>query len=90
MQIDDEFMTMDGEEAELIDKYEEQFGEVPFVAFLHPDESKKMIRDALKNNRPFTMKDLEPSEAELATMRQVISDSLNHKAVKNTSKSKQG
>jgi hypothetical protein len=55
----DDHITMDGEEAELIDRYEKQFGEVPPVAFIHPDTSKMMIMRALLNNRPFNEKDLE-------------------------------
>jgi hypothetical protein len=55
-----EWITMDGEEAELIDRYEDQFGEVPPVAFLDPETSKKLITDALRNSRPFSESDLEP------------------------------
>jgi len=35
-------ITMDAEEARLIEKYEEKFGGVPPVAFLDPPTSKKM------------------------------------------------
>jgi len=48
---------MDDKEAKLIDKYEEKFGCVPPVAFLDPKTSKKMIRESLGSNRPFSEAD---------------------------------
>ena len=50
-------ITMDAEEARLIEKYEEKFGGVPPVAFLDPPTSKKMIRESLSSNRPFSEAD---------------------------------
>jgi hypothetical protein len=43
---------------ELLNRYETQFGETPMVAFLHPQTSKKMIRDALRKKRPFNGRDM--------------------------------
>jgi hypothetical protein len=51
-------VTMDGEELALLEKYERTFGEVPLIAFLHPQTSKKLMRIALKSNRPVTVDDL--------------------------------
>ncbi|MDP7179340.1 MAG: hypothetical protein QF749_13735 [Verrucomicrobiota bacterium] len=51
-------ITMDEEEIKLIEKYKEKFGCVPPVAFLHPKESKKIIREALGSNRPFCEADI--------------------------------
>ena len=51
-------VTMDGKEFELLERYEAQFGETPPVAFLHPQTSKRIIMDALRNNRPINEKDL--------------------------------
>jgi hypothetical protein len=59
MQTNEEHVTMDGEEWELLERYEAQFGETPPVAFLDPKTSKRMIKDALRNNLPFNEKDLE-------------------------------
>jgi len=59
MQANSEYMTMDGEELELLARYEKQFGEIPFVAFLDPRKSKRMIKKALRDNRPFNLKDIE-------------------------------
>ena len=59
MQTNEEHVTMDGEEWELLERYEAQFGETPSVAFLDPKTSKRMIKDALRNNLPFNEKDLE-------------------------------
>jgi len=59
MQTNEEHVTMDGEEWELLERYEAQFGETPPVAFLDPKTSKQMIKDALRNNLPFNEKDLE-------------------------------
>ena len=61
-------VTMDSKELELLERYEAQFGETPPVAFLDPQTSKKMILDALRNNRPFDEKDLE-LEPDIALIR---------------------
>jgi hypothetical protein len=49
---------MDGNEAKLLDRYEAQFGETPPIAFLDPQTSKRLMMDAIRNNRPFNEKDL--------------------------------
>jgi hypothetical protein len=59
MQTNEEHVTMDGEERELLERYEAQFAETPPVAFLDPDTSKRMIKAALRKKRPFNEKDLE-------------------------------
>ncbi len=59
MQTNEEHVTMDGEEVELLERYEARFGETPPVAFLDPKTSKRMLKAALRNNRPFNEKDLE-------------------------------
>ena len=65
--MNDQQVTMDGEEMELIEKYERKFGCVPPVAFLDPPTSKKMIRESLRSNRPFNESDIsEDSESGLA------------------------
>ena len=48
MQTNEEHVTMDGEEWELLERYEAHFGETPPVAFLHPNTSKRMIKAALR------------------------------------------
>jgi hypothetical protein len=58
MKTADKYVTMDGEELELLHRYETQFGETPMVAFLHPQTSKKMIRNALRRKRPFNERDM--------------------------------
>src|SRR5690348_14662829 len=57
--INSEHITMDGDEVELLEKYEQKFGETPPIAFTDPETSKKMMRKALKDNIPFNEKDLE-------------------------------
>jgi hypothetical protein len=52
-------VTMDGKELQLLERYEERFGETPPVYFLAPKTSKRLIIDALRRNRPFDEKDLE-------------------------------
>jgi hypothetical protein len=42
MQTNEEHVTMDGEEWELLERYEAQFGETPPVAFLDPKTSKRI------------------------------------------------
>ena len=59
MHTNEEHVTMDGEERELLERYEAQFAETPPVAFLDPDTSKRMIKAALRKKRPFNEKDLE-------------------------------
>jgi hypothetical protein len=59
MQTNEEHVTMDGEEWELLERYEALFGETPPVAFIDPDTSKRMIKAALRENRPFNEKDLD-------------------------------
>ena len=59
MQTNEEHVTMDGEEWELLERYEAQFGETPPVAFLDPNTSKRMIKAAIRKNRPFNEKDLD-------------------------------
>ena len=59
MQANSEHTTMDGEELDLLEKYEKQFNETPPVGFIDPQTSKRMIRKALRDNRPFDEKDLE-------------------------------
>jgi hypothetical protein len=56
--MNDHQITMDGEEMELIEKYERKFGCVPPVAFLDPPTSKKMIKESLRSNRPFNESDI--------------------------------
>jgi len=59
MQTNSEHITMDGEEADLLEEYERQFGETPPIAFVDPETSKRMMTKALRDNRPFDEKDLE-------------------------------
>jgi hypothetical protein len=59
----EENVTMDGNEAKLLDRYEAQFGETPPIAFLDPQTSKRMMMDAIQNNRPFNEKDLDRAAA---------------------------
>jgi len=56
--MSDQDITIDDEEMELIDKYEERFGCVPPVAFLDPPTSKKKIGESLRSNRPFCESDI--------------------------------
>jgi hypothetical protein len=56
--MNDHQITMDGEEMELIEKYERKFGCVPPVAFVDPPTSKKMIKESLRSNRPFNESDI--------------------------------
>jgi hypothetical protein len=57
--MNDEHITMDGEEIELLEQYEAQFGETPPVAFLDSETSKRMLLRAFQDNRPFNEKDVE-------------------------------
>jgi hypothetical protein len=54
-----EHITMDGDEVELLEKYEQKFGETPPIAFTDSETSKKMMRKALRDNIPFNEKDLQ-------------------------------
>jgi hypothetical protein len=58
MRTNREPVTMDGNEAKLLDRYEAQFGETPPIAFLDPQTSKRLMMDAIRNNRPINEKDL--------------------------------
>ena len=51
-------ITIDDEEMELIEKYEQKFACVPPVAFLDPPTSKKKIRASLRSNRLFCEGDI--------------------------------
>ena len=62
MKIAHNHVTMDGEELQLLERYEEQFGETPPIYFLTPETSKRMIIDALRRNRPFNEEDLESDQ----------------------------
>jgi hypothetical protein len=64
MRTNREHVTMDGNEAKLLDRYEAQFGETPPIAFLDPQTSKRLMMDAIRNNRPFNEKDLESNPDE--------------------------
>jgi len=59
MQTNSEHITMDGDEADLLEEYEKKFGETPPIAFVDPETSKRMMKRALRDNRPFDEKDLE-------------------------------
>ena len=54
----DEHITMDGEECDLIERYEALFDEAPPVAFLDPETSMRMIHRAILDNRPFDEADV--------------------------------
>ncbi len=56
--MNDEHITMDGEECDMMERYEAVFGETPPVAFLHPDVSKRMMLRAFQENRPFDEADV--------------------------------
>lgn len=51
-------ITIDEEELILIERYEAMFNEIPFIAFLHPDESKKLLKKALKSKTPYKFEDI--------------------------------
>ena len=86
MKAHKEHITMDGEEMELLARYEAQFGEIPFVAFLDPQRSKRMIRDSLRNNRPFNLKDLE-SESDFSLIRRAVRATITTKSSKRPARS---
>ena len=54
----DDGTTMVEEEVVLMEKYMDTFGETPPIAFLHPDTSIKLMKDALKTKTPFNEKDI--------------------------------
>ena len=51
-------ITIDEDEMILINRYEAMFNEIPFIAFLHPDESKRLLKKALKSKTPYKFKDI--------------------------------
>jgi hypothetical protein len=53
-------ITMDAEEMILLDRYQQEFKEAPPVAFLDPELSKRLIKQALRFKTPFSEKDLDP------------------------------
>jgi hypothetical protein len=71
MRTNREHVTMDGTEAKLLGRYEEQFGETPPIAFLDPQTSKRLMMNAIRNNRPFNEKDLESDPDEKKRPRKV-------------------
>jgi hypothetical protein len=46
MRTNREHVTMDGNEAKLLDRYEAQFGETPPIAFLDPQTSKRLMMES--------------------------------------------
>ena len=70
-------VTMDGKELQLLERYEERFGETPPVHFLAPETSKRMIIDALRTNRPFNEEDL---ESDFALLRRTVTADIPAKA----------
>jgi len=59
----DDRVTIDAEEMALIDRYEAEFKEIPFIAFLDPRASKKLVREALRSKTPFGIKELKALDA---------------------------
>jgi hypothetical protein len=57
--MENDEITMDTEEMILLDCYEKEFGEIPPVAFLDPELSKRLIKQALRSKTPFNEKDLD-------------------------------
>jgi hypothetical protein len=82
-------VTMDGKELQLLERYEERFGETPPVHFLAPETSKRMIIDALRTNRPFNEEDLE-SESDFALLRRAVTAAIPAKASNRQAWSKRG
>ena len=82
-------VTMDGEELQLLERYEEQFGETPPIYFLAPETSKRMIIDALRRNRPFNEEDLEP-ESDFALIRRTVNAGIAAKTSNRQAPSKRG
>jgi len=82
-------VTMDGKELQLLERYEERFGETPPIHFLAPETSKRMIIDALQRNRPFNEKDLE-SGSDFALVRRTVTAAIAAKTSKRQAQSKRG
>jgi hypothetical protein len=82
-------VTMDGEELQLLERYEEQFGETPPIYFLAPETSKRIIIDALRRNRPFNEEDLE-SVSEFALVRPTATAAIAAKTSNRQAQSKRG
>jgi hypothetical protein len=76
-------------ELQLLERYEEQFGETPPIYFLAPKTSKRMILDALRRNRPFNEKDLE-SESDFALVRPTVTAAIAAKTSNRQAQSKRG
>jgi hypothetical protein len=89
MKIAHNHVTMDGEELQLLERYEEQFGETPPIYFLAPETSKRMIIDALRRNRPFNEEDLE-SESDFALIRRTVNAGIAAKTSNRQAPSKRG
>ncbi len=51
--------TIDAEELMLLNRYEKEFKETPPIAFLDPRVSKKLLKEALRSNIPFSEKGLD-------------------------------
>ena len=51
-------------ELDLLKEYEKEFNETPPVAFLDPETSEKLMREAIKNGKPFDEKDLKRMDEE--------------------------
>ena len=81
-----EHVTMDRQEAKLLERYETQFGETPPVGLLDPQRSKRMIMDAFRNNRPFNEKDLE-SKSDFSLIRRAVHAARTTKTSKRPARS---
>ena len=66
----DNTVTIDEEEMMLIDRYEAMFKEIPFIAFMHPDDSKKLLKKALKSKTPYKLDDIPDMIAGLRNLSQ--------------------
>ena len=88
MKIAHNHVTMDGEELQLLERYEEQFGETPPIYFLAPETSKRMIIDALRRNRPFNEEDLESED--FALIRRTVNAGIAAKTSNRRDPSKRG
>ena len=82
-------VTMDGKELQLLERYEERFGETPPVHFLAPETSKRMIIDALRTNRPFNEEDLE-SESDFALVQRTVTAAIATKTSNRPTRYKRG
>ena len=82
-------VTMDGKELQLLERYEERFGETPPIHFLAPETSKRMIIDALRRNCPFNEKDLD-SESDFALIRRTVNAGIAAKTSNRQAPSKRG